>query len=140
MKKGISPLIATVLIIGFVVAIGAVVMLWGRGFVKERTEKEGALSEAKLNCNSIDLKVVDTSQDEVTIENRGSVSIGGFKIKFYDGSTDVKELYIEVKPMGRAVIRSEGATKMDIIPAIKPEGVGAPLVPCSDEHKLVEIA
>ena len=30
-KKGISPLIATVLLIGFAVALAAVVMTWGLG-------------------------------------------------------------------------------------------------------------
>ena len=30
-KKGISPLMATLLLIGFAVALGAIVMNWGRG-------------------------------------------------------------------------------------------------------------
>lgn len=139
--KGISPLIATVLLIGFVVALGSVVMLWGKGFVKEKTEKEGALSQAKLDCEGINLKVIEASTSAVIVENRGTSTVNGFKVKYYGGSEDgnIEDLFMEIKTMGRIEIPPEGADKIDIIPCIKPEGVGAPLVPCSDKHKLVNI-
>ena len=38
-KRGISPLIATVLLIGFTVALAAMVMTWGSGFIKKTTEQ-----------------------------------------------------------------------------------------------------
>ena len=43
-KRGISPLIATVLIIGFTVALAAVIMTWGKGFTESMTKgaEEGA--------------------------------------------------------------------------------------------------
>lgn len=139
-KKGISPLIATVLLIGFVVAIGAVVMFWGKGYVEERTEKEGELSKAQLECTKINLKVIGTDGD-ITVENRGDVDIDAFKVKYYGGDYDGKldEVYTKVPPMGRAYIPSRLADQVDVIPAIKPEGVGAPLLPCSDKHKLVNL-
>ena len=34
-KKGISPLIATVLILGFTVALAAIIMTWGTDFTKK---------------------------------------------------------------------------------------------------------
>jgi len=34
-KQGVSPLIATVLIIGFTIALAAVVMIWGETFLNE---------------------------------------------------------------------------------------------------------
>ena len=51
-KRGISPLIATVLLIGFVVAAAAVVMLWTRGFVGELQEKRCAEGAAKFSCST----------------------------------------------------------------------------------------
>ncbi len=39
-KNGISPLIATVLIIGFTVSLTAIVMVWGRGLVTQTTEEQ----------------------------------------------------------------------------------------------------
>lgn len=46
-KKGISPLIATVLLIAFAVALGAVVMNVSAGLIEEQT-KEPAIDCAKL--------------------------------------------------------------------------------------------
>jgi flagellin-like protein len=50
-KKGVSPLIATILLIAFAVALGAVVMNWGRNveFLKEEPGME--------KCANINLKV-----------------------------------------------------------------------------------
>jgi len=139
-KKGISPLIATVLLIGFVVAIAAIVMLWGKGFIEERTAKEGALSKAKLDCTNINIKFIKIDESgHVVIENRGIVEVNAFKVKYYGGPDTLIEMYMSVKPLGRINIPTSGADRMDIIPAIKPKGVGAPLVPCSDKHKLVNI-
>lgn len=38
-KKAVSPLIATVLIIGFTVALSAIVMTWGGVFMREEVEE-----------------------------------------------------------------------------------------------------
>lgn len=142
MKKGISPLIATVLLIGFVVAIGAIVMLWGKGFVTERAEKSGELSKAQLDCTQVNLKFLNLVSGRVTFENRGTVDINAFKVKYYGVSADVKDfedIYAEVPPLGRIEIPGKGANSIDVIPSIKPKGFGAPLVPCSDKHKKVNL-
>src|SRR3989344_3674175 len=34
-RRGISPLVATVMLIAFAVALGAVVMNWGKGYIQE---------------------------------------------------------------------------------------------------------
>ena len=124
-KKGISPLIATVLLIGFVIAVAVIVMTWGKGFVKERAEKEGALSQAQLQCNQVEIEI----DDNFYITNIGSIEIGGFIIRDKDGGSTQKPDPLPV--LGRT---SWTANKGDlIIPAIRPEGAGAPLVQCSDK-------
>ena len=37
-KRGISPLIATVLIIGFTVSLAAIILIWGQGLQKGMTD------------------------------------------------------------------------------------------------------
>ena len=37
-KKGVSPLIATILIVGLVVAIAGILFAWGTVFTKKQTE------------------------------------------------------------------------------------------------------
>lgn len=49
-KKGISPLIATVLLIGFAIGLGAIVMNWGRSYAKEGIERTEFESETKQKC------------------------------------------------------------------------------------------
>ncbi len=51
-KKAVSPLIATILLVGFAVAIAAVVVLYGTGIVREQLEKGGGFAEGKLACQS----------------------------------------------------------------------------------------
>lgn len=50
LKKGISPLIATVLLIGFTIVIVITVTLWSRTYVTELKQKQGDISSSKLDC------------------------------------------------------------------------------------------
>lgn len=90
-KRGISPLIATVLLIGFVVAAAAVVMIWTRGFVEELQEKEGGQSSARLSCaTDVEIGVRDltfgSGQMTVVVENKRE-KVDGF-IFVVQGSSD----------------------------------------------------
>src|SRR3989338_9180439 len=51
-RKGISPLIATVLVIGFTIVIAAMVITWGTKLFKDTAEETGKLSVFNLLCNS----------------------------------------------------------------------------------------
>ena len=51
-KKAISPLIATVLIIGFTITIAAILMIWGGNLVKERAEKISARTETQTSSTT----------------------------------------------------------------------------------------
>ena len=90
-KKGISPLIATVLLIGFTVALAGVVITWGGGFVDRITAGTEERTAVTLACTSelrfeIDKVVCNDGAgvSKVTIENKGSVKIEEFKLRFFD--------------------------------------------------------
>tara|TARA_Y100000310_G_C20657696_1_gene802858 strand:- start:953 stop:1441 length:489 start_codon:yes stop_codon:yes gene_type:complete len=75
-RKGISPLIATVLLIGLVVAVVASIMLWSRTIIKEEIEKRAPIAQGKLTCQTevgIDVEEVciplDTRRIRVKIRN-----------------------------------------------------------------------
>ena len=98
-KKGISPLIATVLLIGFTVALAAVVILWGSGFFSKLTISADEQSTNSLLC-ATDLKFVVTKVNcgdsitnpvtpgSVTIDNRGTTDIKGVSLRFFDSTGD----------------------------------------------------
>lgn len=59
-KKGVSPLIATVLLIAFAVALGAVVMNWGRGYVEDTANIARERSDTEVKCASdVDIAIVE---------------------------------------------------------------------------------
>ncbi|HLD10735.1 MAG TPA: archaellin/type IV pilin N-terminal domain-containing protein [Candidatus Nanoarchaeia archaeon] len=52
-KKGISPLIATVLIIGFVIVLGAVFFKWGGDLMRSSTEESQKKLDLDSACNQL---------------------------------------------------------------------------------------
>ncbi len=79
-KRGISPLIATVLLIGFAVAVAALVILWGTGVIKGQIEKTGEFAQGKLGCESqieIDLDQATCSPGRVVVgvENLKDIAV-----------------------------------------------------------------
>lgn len=51
-KRAVSPLIATVLLIAFAVALGAVVMNWGQSYVKETADDVRLKSDKDIKCST----------------------------------------------------------------------------------------
>ena len=83
-KRGVSPLIATVLLISFAIALGAVVMNWGRNL---------DISKPGDECASVAIKIRETANYQVCysgsgknsyinsiIDNVGNIDIDGMGI------------------------------------------------------------
>lgn len=96
-KKGISPLIATVLILGFTVALAAIIMTWGTGFVKKMQEGTEDTADVQITCatdvlfdiqNACETAVGGTYK--LTIANNANKDISSFKIRFYESMDSVK--------------------------------------------------
>lgn len=70
-KKAVSPLIATVLLIAFAVALGAVVMNWGRGYVEDTQDYARERSDAEVTCTT------DINLDIVSVDLTDQVCYNG---------------------------------------------------------------
>lgn len=82
-KKGISPMVATVLLVGFVVAIIILIFLWGKNYIEELAEKRGLLAEKQQECTQIQLEVMKAcwagdTVSELVIRNNANVPIHKF--------------------------------------------------------------
>ena len=96
-QKGISPLIATVLIIGFTVALAAVIMMWGTKFtrdVQKSTEKSAesnvvCAQDVILEINGACRQPDTTSVYNISISNNGRVDVSGLNIKLYKSNTEI---------------------------------------------------
>lgn len=81
-KRGISPLIATVLLIGFTVALAAVIMNWGLEFTRDTTENVGEqTNKFRLCVNDLRLEPqIDCANNKILIENNGNVNVKSVRI------------------------------------------------------------
>ncbi|MBU0929904.1 MAG: hypothetical protein KJ623_02435 [Nanoarchaeota archaeon] len=95
-KRGISPLIATVLIIGFTIIIAVVVMTWGLDIYNNYKEKTTEESSVALKCSNLDFSIREAcifgDNVDVSLENTGQEDISGFLYRVKsDAGLDVNE-------------------------------------------------
>ncbi len=89
--KGVSPVIATVLLIAIVLVIGLILFLWFRGMTEETITKFGG-TNVKLVCRDVNIEA-SYSNGVLSLLNSGNVPIFGIKIKlFKEGSHETKDL------------------------------------------------
>lgn len=78
-RKGISPLIASVLLLAFVMAIFGIFSEWGGELVMDSTDQNTDAQEDLLNCNNKRIEIVSISEDygsnslEVTLRAHGGM-------------------------------------------------------------------
>lgn len=83
-KKGISPLIATVLLIGFTIVLAALVMRWGSELFQSTTTTQGCTAEARIECaTDIDIQLSSTNNSagtnlEIFVSSNNNKDIKGF--------------------------------------------------------------
>ena len=103
-KRGLSPVVASVLMILLVIVLTIIIFLWARGFIEERVEKFGRPIEDY--CELVDFKVVAIKNGGyyiLEIVNKGNVGISAFDIKVSSGgNSEVVQLEIGV-PAGESV-------------------------------------
>mgnify|MGYP001602773304 CR=1 FL=1 len=109
-RKGVTPIVATVLLILIVVALAFIVFFWARGFLSESTQKgdravtvscAGAEFEAEVvryatECPS---GVVGNYYSSVDINNIGNIPIYGVQVLEYNENTgDADPLTLSDQP------------------------------------------
>lgn len=94
MKRGVSNLIAIVIIIGILIAIAIAIFLWTKSFHKEVEQEVSQKAEKQLICSSdakINIKEAKSHNDNITflIENIGKQNIKSLKLRLYE-QNDIK--------------------------------------------------
>ena len=92
-KRGISPLIATVLLVGFTVALSAVVITWGTKFISETQEDVTVQTETGLTCADVNFDVTSTDCTGgnlvITVKSNSKQDVSGFILRAIEG-TDIE--------------------------------------------------
>lgn len=105
-KRGLSPVVATALLIAIVVVLALIIFLWARGFLSERVQKFGSAIEQA--CDKVDFQAGyfdDNGDDKIDIVNRGDVPLYGVVVKEAGkGSVNVKENFGATLNIGESKI------------------------------------
>ena len=103
-RRGVSPVIATILLISIVVVLAIIIFIWARAFVTEKAQKFDRAIE--LSCDDVNfeagvfyepnLEPPPPGQYFLDIVNRGDVPIYGLVIKdFTDPGTVIKKTTLQ---------------------------------------------
>jgi len=92
-KKGISPVIATVLLIAIVVIIGLIIFLWFRGMVQEAVTKFD--ENIELVCNDVNFDATYLS-GVLSVSNTGNVPIYSMKAVIFESGSHTTEDLIDL--------------------------------------------
>ncbi len=107
-KKGLSPIIATVLLVSISLALAVIIFLWAKSFFVEAIMKNGASIEDACSVVSFETDY-DYANGKISVENTGEIPIYGFEIKTKSGG--------EIVNLGEGVEGTEvGETKsLDLV-------------------------
>lgn len=99
-KKGLSPIIATVLLIALVMVLASIVFLWARGFVTEHIEKFEQPVENVCSSADFEVEIIPSGYGSDTLEvvNKGNVNIYHLEIKMFDsqGNSEITKFKFNV--------------------------------------------
>jgi flagellin-like protein len=83
--KGISPIVAVVLLIAFTIVIGSILLLWSRGFVEQPLVETGEKAEREVECayGFLDLFGLKYCNGvlEGSIWNRGTIKLRNITVQ-----------------------------------------------------------
>lgn len=89
-RSGVSPLIASVLLIAFTMAVAAILTAWVTQFTQQQTETLGNESSDQIDCSFAQLEIQEAvagdSNVTVSVTNMGTVELDVIMEAFDDGS------------------------------------------------------
>jgi len=152
-QKGVSPLIATVLVLVMLMAMGAILWTWAQNFWHEQEQAQDTFSDETRRCSEAGFRVLkdkahcnfygslrttDTNQVRIAVENTGEIDLNTFSIttNWEDGTSDlnVLALNLEEKQSGIAW------TKQGRSPAEIPKSVRIDSAECPSLYQVIRPA
>ena len=91
-KRGMSPVIATILLVALGLILAVIIFLWARTFIGESVQKEGRNIEQSCEEVSFEAEIF-LSNGKLSIENIGTVPIYGAELR-------KKQVIGEIKKVG----------------------------------------
>jgi flagellin-like protein len=92
-KKGVSPVISTVLLVMIVIVIALIIIIWARGFIKEAITKEisGNKKTVEQFCKEAALVPIINDDGSFGLKNSGNIPIYAINLKLISGGNSIIE-------------------------------------------------
>jgi flagellin-like protein len=107
-KKALSPLVATILLIAFAIALGVVVMNWGKAYIEEKAEFTAG-PRGSAACGVMDLSAIKVGGNDRVCYDPADNSITAF----LENGPDVRIDDISVRVVGSGGIEEIETTLGD---------------------------
>ena len=99
-KKAVSPLIATIVLISFTIAIGSLVINWGKQFITAQTQ---SLQQTGVECQKENAEIVKASLDKTNsnlkfiVRNTGDTNLkfNVLNVYYNDSSVETVKSFID---------------------------------------------
>ncbi len=135
MKKGVSTIIAWVLLLGFSILLGSTVILWSKQQTEKYTESLTEMFENDINCRDV-IYVIDAncSAKTASVSNKGSFTIVKFIIRTNLSSTKLEKIIApsSIMDLTNDIPRPYYDVGFDMIPFIK---IDSREIGCSDKAR-----
>ncbi len=121
-SKGLSPVIATVLLVALVLILILIIFMWSRGFISESVQKGGA--SAQEVCARVKLEIFSQSGSgdvALQIVNRGDIPVYALEVKTISGGNSGQNTYnvsVDVGSSASASIPVATGEKLVVYPVI----------------------
>jgi hypothetical protein len=83
--KGISAMIATVLLIAFTIGVGGILSVWFTSLTTTQTGLAGAIAENRTKCAGVYIDIYSVSATKVFYKNTGTQTISSIRVYAGDG-------------------------------------------------------
>jgi flagellin-like protein len=85
-SKAISPMIATILLIAFTVAVGGIISVWLTGYTRTTGAAVSTATEDQVKCTGTYPNIYSVTEDAIIITNPGSENIANITCFAGDGT------------------------------------------------------
>ncbi len=124
-KQGVSPVVATILLVSITIIIALIVFLWFRGLKGETCLKFD--QNIELVCKNVQF-FADYNNGELYISNTGNVPIFGIKVKV-DGVTSYETFDLSEMGFPGTGLNQGGTFSKDISSKISSDTASVTLIP-----------
>ena len=127
MKKGLSAIVSTILLIVFVISLGVMVMSWSRGLLSKSIKTSETKIGSELECDEVKIKLEPIEGNKIIIKNNGDKDLYGYIVREIDNSDKVdvkytKENIVVNAYSADAYTYTADIKKIEIIPRISIDG------------------